>query len=108
MISANKDSLKTLQSPIACFIEGPTAVAHPNADDDFKAIEKVPVRKADINTEHLGSFAHPGGGWLAEAASAWLKWTFNGDNAAGAYFEGKNCKLCLDPFWNIEPKKFGN
>lgn len=73
MTSASKDSLKTLHSPIAYFIAWPTNVAYPNAEDDFKRIEEVPVLKANINTVHAGTFAHPGGGWFAEVASGWLK-----------------------------------
>ena len=107
MSSASKESLKTLHSPIAYFIGGPTDVAYPNAEDDFKRIEGVPVLKANINTGHMGTFAHPGGGWFAEAASAGLKWSLNGDEAAGSYFKGKDCKLCLDPVWSVERKNFG-
>ena len=71
--SASKESLKTLHSPIAYLIGCPTDVAYPNAEADFKRIEGVPVLKANINTGHMGTFAHPGGGWFAEVASAWLK-----------------------------------
>ena len=108
MSSASKESLKTLHSPVAYFIGGPTDVAYPNAEDDFKRIEGVPVMKANINTGHAGTFAHPGGGWFAEVGSAWLKWTLNGDKAAGSYFKGKSCKLCHDPVWIVERKNFGS
>lgn len=108
MTAANKDSLKTLHSPTAYFIGGPIDAAYRNAEDDFKRIEKLPVLKANINTGHMGTFAHPGGGWFAEVASAWLKWTLNDDKDAGLYFKGKNCKLCLDPVWNVERKNFGS
>lgn len=104
MTSASKDNLKTLYSPIAYSIGGPTDVAYPDAEDDFKRIEGVPVLKANINTGHMGA----GGGWFAEVASAWLKWTLDGDKAAGAYFKGKNCKLCLNAIWNIKRKNFGS
>jgi hypothetical protein len=57
-----KESLKTLHSPIAYFIGWWRDVAYPNAGDDFKRFEGVPVLKASINTGHAGTFAHPGGG----------------------------------------------
>jgi dienelactone hydrolase len=106
MTAANKDSLKTIHSPIVYFIGGPIDAAFRNAEDDFKRIEKVPVFKANINTGHMGTFAHPGGGWFAEVASAWLKWTLRRDKSSSTYFEGKNCTLCLDPVWNVERKNF--
>jgi hypothetical protein len=83
-------------------------LAYPNAEDDFKRIEGVPVMKANINTGHMGTFAHPGSGWFAEAASAWLKWTLDGDKVARAYFKGSEYQLCLTPIWNIERKNFGS
>lgn len=103
--SANKASLAKLHAPVAYFAGGPSDVAYPNAEDDFKRIDHVPVFKANINVGHSGTFRHPGAGWYGEVGVAWLDWQLKGDKKAAAYFEGKDCVLCVNPLWAVEKKK---
>jgi len=101
---ARKASLAKLHAPIAYFIGGPTDVAYPNAEDDFKRIDHVPVFKANINMGHGGTFRHPGAGWFGEVGVAWLDWQLKGDDKAAKYFVGDNCLLCTNPIWKVEKK----
>jgi hypothetical protein len=103
--SANKASLAKLHAPVAYFAGGPSDVAYPNAEDDFKRIDHVPVFKGNINVGHGGTFRHPGAGWYGEVGVAWLDWQLKGDKKAATYFEGKDCLLCVDPVWKVEKKK---
>jgi hypothetical protein len=102
--SANKASLAKLHAPVAYFAGGPSDVAYPNAEDDFKRIDHVPVFKGNINVGHGGTFRHPGAGWYGEVGVAWLDWQLKADNRAAKYFEGKDCVLCTNPVWKVEKK----
>jgi dienelactone hydrolase len=101
---ASKNDLKRLHAPIAYFIGGPTDVAYPNAEDDFKRIATVPVFKANLNVGHGGTFRHPGAGWFGEVGVAWLNWQLKGDATSAKYFQGKDCLLCKNELWKIEKK----
>ncbi|HTE39935.1 MAG TPA: hypothetical protein VK629_03845 [Steroidobacteraceae bacterium] len=102
---ARKQSLSKFHAPVAYFIGGPSDVAYPNAEDDFKRIEGVPVFKGNINSGHGGTFRHPGAGWFGEVGVAWLNWQLKGDKQASRYFVGKDCTLCTNPIWTVEKKK---
>ena len=102
--AATKESIARIHSPTAYLIGGPADVAYPNAEDDYARFPAVPVFKGNINAGHGNTMHHPGGGWFAEAASAWLLWTLNGDKAAARYFKGSDCTLCKQPVWKIERK----
>jgi dienelactone hydrolase len=102
--SAKKDDLQKLHAPIAYFIGGPTDIAYPQAEDDFKKINHVPVFKANLNVGHGGTFRHQGGGWFGEVGVAWLDWQLKGSAEAARYFVGKDCLLCTNPLWHVEKK----
>ena len=102
--TATKAHLDKLHAPVAYFIGGPSDVAYPNAEDDFKRISRVPVFKANLNVGHGGTFRHPGAGWYGEVGVAWLDWQLKGDREAAQYFVGKDCKLCTNPIWSVEKK----
>jgi hypothetical protein len=102
--AASKEDLAKLHGPVAYFIGGPTDVAYPNAEDDFKRITKVPVFKGNLNTGHGGTFRQPGGGWASEVGVAWLDWQLKGDKKAAKYFLGTDCTLCANPIWTVEKK----
>lgn len=101
---ASKADLAKLHAPIAYFIGGPSDVAYPNAEDDFKRITGVPVFKANLNVGHGGTFRHPGGGWFGEVGVAWLDWQLKGDQNAAKYFVGAECSLCTSSIWKVEKK----
>lgn len=102
---ATKADLAKLHAPIAYFIGGPSDVAYPNAEDDFKRIAGVPVFKANLNVGHGGTFRHTGAGWFGEVGVAWLDWQLKGDASAAKYFVGKDCGLCTNPLWKVEKKE---
>jgi dienelactone hydrolase len=101
--NAKKSDLAKLHAPIAYFIGGPSDIAYPQAEDDFKHI-KVPVFKGNLNVGHGGTFRHPGAGWFGEVGVAWLGWQLKGDAQAAKYFVGKDCLLCTNPLWHVEKK----
>ena len=101
-----KDQLAKLHAPIAYIIGGKRDIAHDNAADDFAKIDSVPVLMLNRDVGHYpATFLDARGGAWGEAASAWLKWQLNGDQAAARMFTGANCGLCIDPKWTIEKKK---
>ncbi len=101
---ARKEDLAKLHAPIAYFIGGPTDVAYPNAEDDFRRIAHVPVFKGNLNVGHGGTFRDPGAGWFGEVGVAWLNWQLKGDADSARYFEGADCLLCKSDIWQIEKK----
>ena len=102
--SGNKESLNRLHSPVAYFIGGPTDVAFPNAEDDFRRITKVPVFKGNLNVGHGGTYRQPGGGWFGEVAVAWLDYQLKDSASAAKWFVGVDCVLCREPAWSVEKK----
>lgn len=105
LTNATKESLKAFHSPVGYFIGGPTDIAYPQAEDDFKRISQVPVFKGNLKVGHGGTYRHPNGGWFAEVATNWLKWRLNGDKAAAKMFDGPDCGLCTDPAWSVEKRQ---
>jgi hypothetical protein len=81
-----------------------TAVAYPNAEDDFARITKVPVFKGNLNVGHGGTYRQQGGGWFGEVAVAWLDYQLKGNADAAKWFEGADCRLCKESVWSIEKK----
>jgi poly(3-hydroxybutyrate) depolymerase len=102
--AGNKDSLNRLHGPVAYIIGGPSDVAYPNAEDDFKRITSVPVFKANLDVGHGGTYRQPGGGWFGEVAVAWLDYQLKGSAEAAQWFVGADCRLCTDPLWAVEKK----
>ena len=99
-----KDTLKELHAPILYVIGGPKDIAYPNAMDDFKRINKLPVAIINLDVGHGGTYAQPHGGAFSNPTIAWLKWQLNGDSKAALMFKGDKCGLCTDKNWKIETK----
>jgi dienelactone hydrolase len=99
-----KDDLNKLHAPIIYVIGGEKDIAYPNAMDDFKRIEKVPVAIINLDVGHGGTYAQPHGGAFSEPTIAWLNWHLNGDEEAALMFKGEKCGLCMDTEWKIETK----
>jgi hypothetical protein len=75
----------------------------------FEAINHVPAfYGARHNAGHTATVFHPGGGEFANVASNWLRWTFKGDQKAGAMFVGDKCGLCTNPNWDVKSKGIKN
>ncbi len=100
----SKDILNELHAPIIYVIGGEKDIAYPNAMDDFKRIEKLPVAIINMDVGHGGTYAQPHGGAFSAPTIAWLKWQLNRDPEAALMFKGNECGLCSDREWKIESK----
>jgi dienelactone hydrolase len=104
MPAVAKDTLSKLHAPIIYVMGGEKDIAYPNAMDDFKRINKLPVVIINLDVGHGGTYAEPHGGKFSDPTIAWLKWQLNGDEDAAKMFKGNNCSLCTDKDWKIEKK----
>lgn len=102
-ITVTKEDLANLHGPVAYITGGPTDIAHGNSVDDVSRINHVPVFFGWLPVGHGGTFwkAADGAEW-AEVAVHWLDWQFKNDAAAGNWFTGDDCVLCLSPDWTVE------
>lgn len=104
-MNVSKALLKTLHTPVLYILGGPTDVAYPNGSDDFAKIDTVPAVLATHDTGHGGTFTQPNGGENAQVATAWLDWQLRHDGAAGRWFKGAACGLCVKPGWTVRKKR---
>ena len=96
-----EETFSQIRVPIAYFVGG-TDMARPNATDDFKYIENVPVLVAvrEIPGDaHAGTFRENNGGAFAKACVAWLDWNFKGSRKASRMFVGAKNGIDSDPGW---------
>jgi hypothetical protein len=103
-MAVDKTLLKALHTPVLYILGGPRDIAYPNGMDDFARIDHVPVMVANLQVGHLGTFAQPNGGAVAQVSVHWLDWQLAGDKAAAHWFVGPDCRLCTDPAWTIDRK----
>lgn len=89
MADASAKSLKNLHGPILYLVGGTSDVAWQNAQQDYKAIKRVPVVLAD-NTQsgHGGTYEQPNGGANARMVRAWLDWQLKGNKENERLFIG--------------------
>ena len=89
MADASAKSLKNLHGPILYLVGGTSDVAWQNAQQDYKAIKRVPVVLAD-NTQsgHGGTYEQPNGGANARMVRAWLDWQLKGRQENERLFTG--------------------
>jgi hypothetical protein len=107
MPNVTRDALKNIHVPMAYFV-GNTDMAKPNALDDFKVIDSIPVFLGVLEIPgdaHAGTFRQNNGGKFGVAGVAWLKWRLKGDQNAAKMFKGADCGLCRDSEWQIQKKK---
>jgi len=95
-----------LHAPMAYFIGGMDDVAYPQAQDDFAAINTVPVFYGNTPVGHFATYSQANGGEFARVGIGWLKWQLYGDESesGGKMFVGKDCELCKDSKWTVEKK----
>lgn len=102
-----KEALSRLKGPIAYINGGPTDMAYPNAQDDYRLIEHVPVFFAENGIGHGGTYLFDEfGGSHARVATAWFSWQLKGDKQAASWFRGADCVLCTRPGWTVKTKHF--
>jgi len=106
MSTATKDTLKTVHTPALYLNGGENDASFPNANDDFKRLNHVPVFYGVMNgAGHIATHRHRNGGRFAEVITAWLEYQLKGDKSAAAMFTGKACGLCTDKAWTVQRKK---
>ncbi|MET0384369.1 MAG: hypothetical protein ABW321_00345 [Polyangiales bacterium] len=95
-----------LHAPMAYFIGGMEDVAYAQAEEDFAAIETVPLFYGNAPVGHMATYSEDNGGLFAQVGIAWLNWQLKGDQTdnGGKKFEGPDCGLCKDSMWTIEKK----
>jgi hypothetical protein len=104
MNSMGKDDLAKFRLPVLYINGGPEDIAQPNALDDFKRINHVPVFLADHpGAGHVGLFLEPNGE-ATKIELDWILWRLDGDKAAARTFEGADCGLCRDFRWAVHKK----
>ncbi len=104
-IAVVKSQLQDIHGPVAYINGGPTDVAYRNAEDDFARIDHVPVFYGENGVGHGGTFwSAPNGGEYAQVATAWMAWQLKQDEESGEWFQGADCKLCVNPDWKIKTK----
>jgi hypothetical protein len=104
-MTATKDLLKDLHTPVLYVLGGETDIAYENGMDDFAKIDHVPIAVASIDKGHGGTYGEPNGGVAAAVVVDWLQWRLRGDSLAGRAFLGPNCGLCTIPAWTFDSKR---
>jgi hypothetical protein len=103
--AVKKADLAKLHTPVLYINGGPEDIAQPNALDDFRRIEHVPVFVADQpGTGHTGTFHEPNGE-ATRVELDWIAWQLDGDASAGRTFTGADCGLCRDYRWMVHKKR---
>lgn len=101
-----KATLAQLHTPTLYILGGETDIAWPQANDDFKRINHLPLFYGNVKgVGHGGTYWEPNGGRAAKAVVAWLDWQLRGDQQAARSFKGKDCGLCTDPAWQVQKKR---
>ena len=101
-----KATLGQLHTPTLYVVGGETDIAWPQANDDFKRINHLPLFYGNVKgVGHGGTYWEPNGGKAAQAVVAWLEWQLRGDAKAARLFKGKDCGLCTDPAWSVQKKR---
>jgi hypothetical protein len=103
-MTATKDMLDRIHTPVIYILGGPGDIAHENGTDDFARLSRVPAVLADLPVGHGGTFSEPMGGAVAHVAVDWLEWQLKGDKVAARTFVGENCRLCSGSDWSIQRK----
>ena len=101
----DKSFLERLKVPVVYIIGGESDIAYPNAIDDFKTIEHVPVAIANLPVGHGGTYAEPHGGSFADMALLWIEWQIRGRGEGEKVFRYCQVPEELDG-WKVHAKNF--
>lgn len=106
LTTLTKDSLMKYHNPVIYIMGGESDMAYPNAMDDYKRVNHVPIVMTNFDVGHGGTYRQPHGGAFTRVALAWLNWQLKGKIEDSKEFIGDNCGLCEDEEWTIETKNF--
>jgi dienelactone hydrolase len=95
--------LDEMHAPIAYFIGGESDIAHPNAENDWQALQELDIAAINANMDvgHGATYQMPNGGPFARGPLAWLQWQLKGDAQARAMFVGDACGFCSGSVWAL-------
>lgn len=105
MAGASAESLRDLHGPVIYLTGGPGDIAYRNAQEDYDAIDHVPVVLADNESSgHGGTYGHPGGGSYARLVREWLDWQLKGRKSNAGIFLSSAFEQFPD--WTFKNKGF--
>jgi hypothetical protein len=108
LMSRNATLYAALHAPMAIINGGPNDIAYANGNDDFEAINNIPIMIANLPVGHGGTYREDNGGEMGKFARAWLRWQLlNDDGATGkGMFIGDSCGFCGSMWemkWKMKP-----
>jgi hypothetical protein len=107
LFASDQAIYSALHTPVGYFIGGSTDIAYQNAENDFKAINTVPLFYAnDEGAGHAATWTETNGGEFGRVGLGWFKWQLLDDPAAKKMFSGADCELCMKPpsKWTVKKK----
>lgn len=100
----HEERLQGIHTPVLFIMGGEKDIAWNEGADAFEHITQVPVMLASLNVGHMGTFMQANGGAAAQIAVDWIEWQLRHDANAAKTFEGKDCRLCVNPQWTVRRK----
>lgn len=104
LFAADQKIYGALHSPIVYLIGGSSDAAYQNSENDYKAINNVPIFDANINVGHGGTWNATNGGEMGRVGLGWLNWQLKGDDTAKKMFVGTDCEVCKNSMWTVKKK----
>lgn len=88
-----------LHAPMAIFNGGPEDFAGANGEEDFKAIDTIPIFISNDKRGHASYLWDDNAGQTGPIAVAWLNWMLRADQGATGkgMFIGDGCGMCKKP-----------
>lgn len=91
-----------ITKPIFYFLGGPTDVAYPNGERDYRRLPKsTPKWKGNLPVGHGGDYSKPNGGKFGQAATHWLQRVLRGNTSASTYFRGIGEGTVTGTGWDV-------
>lgn len=109
LLQRNQTLYDALHAPMAIIDGGPDDIAYENGQNDFDAIDSIPLLFANLPVGHGGTYSADNAGDFGEFAVAWLRWHLFSDMAATGkgMFIGDSCGFCgteWDMQWKNKPE----
>ena len=101
----HEERLQGIHTPALFIMGGQNDIAWNQGADAFEHITQVPVMLVSLDVGHQGTFMQPNGGAAAQIAVDWLEWQLHHDSSAAKTFQGKDCRLCVNPQWTVQRER---
>ncbi|KPM50092.1 alpha/beta hydrolase [Jiulongibacter sediminis] len=98
------DDLQKIKVPALYLIGGEKDIAYPNAEENFKLVNHIPMVLANYPDGHGGTYRESHGGEFVLPTIAWLNWQLKGQTESKIYFVGEDCGLCQRKDWEVKTK----